>query len=379
MEPLALLVREARSGVYRHETDLPAKGNNPIYFNYNTLFHVSRHHPCCPDLLSSQTIYTHATNRCLRLNKLCQPTPAKRKRRAEQPSGFSTIAVASTAAPSPRNRVNEPQAIQDSDQQGSCMEARNRQVTEQSNRYGDLTCSSLQSMQMPLFNRASPLNDWMALVVAAQVSVDSDQGTGQTDSCFVKHSRVCSDSSTIAAPSSSTSHGSEQETEDELQRCLDIYRDKVTAQYPVVYIRPEVTVQQLREDRPFLWLTIRTLCCDTGARQEALGLEVRQVLAREMLIEGSRSLDLLLGLLVLAGWCPFFMKQKKSPILTNVVQLALALAYDLGLAKPYPEDPVGIISDGRTPICPKPTAVSTSQRTVEERRAVIGLFLISSV
>jgi hypothetical protein len=121
----------------------------------------------------------------------------------------------------------------------------------------------------------------------------------------------------------------------------------VTPWFPVVYIRPVVTVKEHEEKHPFFWLVIRAPCSKSVARQEALGLEARKVLAREMLIEGTRSLDLLLGLMILASWCHFFMKLKKSPILTNVIQRAVGLASDVGLTKPYPEDPVRIVSDCR--------------------------------
>jgi hypothetical protein len=88
-----------------------------------------------------------------------------------------------------------------------------------------------------------------------------------------------------------------------------------------------------------LWLVIRAISSKRSRRQITLGLEIRKVLAREMVIEGTRSLDLLLGLLVLASWGHFYMCVK--PILTTVLQLGISLASDLGLTKPVPLEPIG--------------------------------------
>jgi hypothetical protein len=88
-----------------------------------------------------------------------------------------------------------------------------------------------------------------------------------------------------------------------------------------------------------LWLVIRAISSKSSSRQTALGLEIRKVLAKEMLLEGAKNLDLLLGVIVLASWGHFYMCAK--PIVTTILQLGASLASDLGLTKPVPVEPMG--------------------------------------
>jgi hypothetical protein len=112
---------------------------------------------------------------------VCPPAAAKRTRRSEQARASSTTSVAHTVAQGSRDTVDEPQTIQDSRDQNTFPattlrhQASNLQVPERQNGHDDLTFSDLQSMQMPYFNRATPLNDWKALVIAAEASACADR------------------------------------------------------------------------------------------------------------------------------------------------------------------------------------------------------------
>jgi hypothetical protein len=310
--------------------------------------------------------------RCLRLGKMCQPAPAKRTRRDKRRIPSTTLA-ASTKVLSSSDGAPDSNGQETLLATSARSEACSLLVPQQQNRPGDITFSGLKS---DIFNRASPLNDWMSLVVAAQVSAASDRLKAPPASS--SETQTSPDSNTVATPASSAFQSCAPESKDELQECLETYRTMLITQSPAVYIRPEVTVKELSEERPFLWLVIRAVCSKSIVRQAALSLEAREVLAREMLVEGTRSLDLLFGLLVMGAWGHIFLKQQAKPILNNIIQLAIALASDLGLTKPYLEDPVRIISDCGVPTLSK-LPVRTLHRTTEERRAVIGLFLISSV
>jgi len=148
--------------------------------------------------------------------------------------------------------------------------------------------------------------------------------------------------------------------------------------FPIVCIGPEITMKELREKRPFLGLVISAICTKNLTRQVELGRAVRRVLGTEILLEGTKSLDLLLGLLVFASWGHFFILSK--PIISTVIQLSISLAFDLELTKAIPTEQFGFMMNFNQYGCPKPLAQAiTSLRTMEERRAVIGLFLVSSV
>jgi hypothetical protein len=152
----------------------------------------------------------------------------------------------------------------------------------------------------------------------------------------------------------------------------------MVAFFPIVCIRPEVTVKELEEQRPFLWIVIRAICSKNLVRQKALLLEVRKILGREMLVEGTRSLDLFLGIMVFAAWGHYHLSTK--PIISTIIQLGMSLAFDMGLTKAVALDSVGIMLNYTAQGCPRPVTNAMNQlRTMEERRAVVGLFLVSAV
>jgi len=148
--------------------------------------------------------------------------------------------------------------------------------------------------------------------------------------------------------------------------------------FPIVCIGANVTVEELRKQRPFLFLVIRASCTKNWERQAALVLQVKKDLGREMLLEGTKNLDLFLGVLVFAAWCHIHICNK--PIATTVMQLAMSLAYDLSLTKPLPGEPERVMMNYTAQGCPKPVNVHANfSRTMEERRAIVGLYLVFSV
>lgn len=168
------------------------------------------------------------------------------------------------------------------------------------------------------------------------------------------------------------------ESDAELEETLETYRTKMVHNFPIVCIRPDVTVDEMRLQRPFLFLVIRAICSKNLRRQEALVVEVKKTLGREMLLEGTKTLDLFLGVLVFAGWCHYYICSK--PIISTIIQLGMSLAFDLGLTKPLLGEHVDvmrhyIIAHG----CPKRSSGPVRVVTMEERRAVVGLYLVSSV
>jgi hypothetical protein len=135
-------------------------------------------------------------------------------------------------------------------------------------------------------------------------------------------------------------------------------------------------VGQLQYERPFLWLVIRAICSRSRARQNALGLEIRKILAQAMLLDCSRSLDLLFGVMVYAAWCHSYVY--KTRVVTTLIQLAGSLAGDMGLTKPISPETQGVMGEFNAQGCPKIGRIENQSRTIEERRAVIGLFYIGS-
>ena len=71
---------------------------------------------------------------------------------------------------------------------------------------------------------------------------------------------------------------------------------------PVVYLQPHITSEQIRQTRPFLWLSI--MGCTTRSIKEAhtMADQLRRTLAQKVLMEAERSMDLLQALLVFMTW-----------------------------------------------------------------------------
>ncbi|KAF8862483.1 hypothetical protein BDZ45DRAFT_616763 [Acephala macrosclerotiorum] len=167
------------------------------------------------------------------------------------------------------------------------------------------------------------------------------------------------------------------ESEAELDECLEIYQTKMLPCFPIIYISADTTVAELREERPFLFLVIRAICSKNLERQTALILHIKKVLGREILVEGTKNLDLLCGILVFAAWCHVYGCNK--PINSALIHLAISLAFELGITRPIPGESVRILLNYTAQGCPKPMNGMKMERTAEERRAVVGLFLTSSI
>lgn len=72
--------------------------------------------------------------------------------------------------------------------------------------------------------------------------------------------------------------------------------------FPFIQFQDGMTARQLRQERPFFWLCIMTMSSTVIQRQITLGKVIREIAARELVVEGKRNLDLLLGLVCFVGW-----------------------------------------------------------------------------
>ena len=88
----------------------------------------------------------------------------------------------------------------------------------------------------------------------------------------------------------------------EAEQCLTIFRDHKTEYFPFVHIPPTTTADQLRQERPFLWLCVMMVASRSTSQQQVLGNKVRDKLAQDMVIKSEQNIDLLLGLLAYIGW-----------------------------------------------------------------------------
>ena len=105
----------------------------------------------------------------------------------------------------------------------------------------------------------------------------------------------------MSTPQSLTSNGCDLSPA-EAEGCFLLFRDEMLPHSPILYLPPTLTAAQLREERPFLWLTIMSISLRVFPQQTTVSEEVRATLAQKLLVEHERNLDLLQGLLVYMTW-----------------------------------------------------------------------------
>lgn len=377
---------------------------------------------CClllergPFVTSTKSIF-----RCLRLNKDCQPAPTIRKRKAAKRSKPSTASVASKTAALEEKLDDLAQILQRSQAaQTTPSSLISRSATSESssrlengdfgqpnslilggngNANGTGAAAAIShglngrqgviglgnyfnygKLGTKLDGATGSQGENLSSQYAPPTPSESSSSTSNHGPCIRQHFRNDDPAIGCSVPKANDTPPSFQATigpEElaELEETLETYRTKMAPFFPLVIINKNVTARELIEERPFLSLVIRAICPKSTAKQAELGTEVRRVLGREMLMEGAKNIDLLLGLLVYVSWGHFYLYNK--PIISAIVHLAMSIASDLGLTKPVPTEPALIMLAYNAQGCPK--NVTAAVRTMEERRSIIGLFLISSV
>lgn len=89
---------------------------------------------------------------------------------------------------------------------------------------------------------------------------------------------------------------------EEAERCFQRFYNEYLKFLPLLHIEKGMTSKGLRQEFPFLWTCIMAVTSTNIARQDSLGRAVREIAAREIVIEGKRTIDLLLGLLCFIAW-----------------------------------------------------------------------------
>ena len=89
----------------------------------------------------------------------------------------------------------------------------------------------------------------------------------------------------------------------EAELILEVFRNDMAPHIPFVVIPADVDSNELRQKKPFLFLTVLMVACrHDKSRQTAITKKIREVLGYRILIKGEQSLDMLQGLLVCLSW-----------------------------------------------------------------------------
>ncbi|OQE46982.1 hypothetical protein PENCOP_c001G05365 [Penicillium coprophilum] len=155
------------------------------------------------------------------------------------------------------------------------------------------------------------------------------------------------------------------------QKYLDQFRTRNLQYLPFVYIPSNITSDQLREKYPFLWVCIMEVSTSTNPEKGDSFGRITNYIHQKVMLDIPPSMDLLLGIMTFVSWVTY----TKRSFLNVYAHMLMAVVAELGINKNEPNEYSAMhafkvaIGMKQTP----PTA-----RTLEERRAVLGCFLISS-
>lgn len=158
------------------------------------------------------------------------------------------------------------------------------------------------------------------------------------------------------------------------QECLTKFRTHMLKSFAFLHLPGDA--QSLRRERPFLFLCIIAVSSQSTQRKLELGEKIKRKLTDRIFLDNDSTainIDLLLGLLTFLAWGHDHLLHGTAAKVSRFTQLAMMLVYDLRLNKPLPDDPNMLPVGGNCLVPRGPT------RSLEERRAVLGCFAMSSM
>jgi hypothetical protein len=83
---------------------------------------------------------------------------------------------------------------------------------------------------------------------------------------------------------------------------LVTFRERHLPDFPLVNVPSDYTAAELQRDKPTAALAVKALVTKEASKQVVLGKRLREVLTQKILIDGERSLPLLVSLLISIAW-----------------------------------------------------------------------------
>lgn len=132
-------------------------------------------------------------------------------------------------------------------------------------------------------------------------------------------------------------------TKEEAEERLSLYHDVLYPHHPFVQVSPDLTVDDLIRDQPFLFNSIMhasSMVYSNQSIEKALALENQATssVITEILVCGTKSVELIKSLVLFSVWynTPECFRLKRYHLYTNI---AMAIFHDLGIFKKSPYDP----------------------------------------
>ncbi|CRL18035.1 Fungal transcriptional regulatory protein, N-terminal [Penicillium camemberti] len=160
---------------------------------------------------------------------------------------------------------------------------------------------------------------------------------------------------------------------DDAVTLLESFRETLMPCFPFIFIAPEVTLAQLRAEKPLLLLAIlKVSSYKNAAAQQILEETFQTAVADQMIFTHNPSMDVLLGLLVALAW---LQHQSQHERFSSYLHLAWSIVGDLRLDR---------LSEtqsfySRMAMSKDSSDENSSRHSVNEgRRALIGCYVLSS-
>ncbi|PNP38337.1 hypothetical protein TGAMA5MH_09695 [Trichoderma gamsii] len=147
--------------------------------------------------------------------------------------------------------------------------------------------------------------------------------------------------------------------------------------FPFMHLSPDLTAEALQRESPFLWLCIMNVTSMSMPQQAMMRDRLRQEVAQRMILSHERSIELLQGLITLISWAAMNAGAANKPFLTLYSHICSCIIYELSLTR-FPNE------EQYSTVCFKAWGSKSSNcqpknRTMEERRLVLGFWFITSV
>ncbi|KAI3395280.1 hypothetical protein diail_1478 [Diaporthe ilicicola] len=183
----------------------------------------------------------------------------------------------------------------------------------------------------------SPVLPQKTLGVATPVLWDDRDRTSRSASFYQRQRPWCGPlpqalgGAALSGPQDRPRSGPQWPSGDEADGLLNEYREHMEPIFPFIVIPRQLSSEQVRKERPYLWKAaiMQSLCLD-ASRQVPLGNELLHEIVTSCFLKPEKSLDLLQGLEILVAW--FHVKLQSFQI-TNLLYLMRSMCVSLGFSE----------------------------------------------
>ncbi|OCL08162.1 hypothetical protein AOQ84DRAFT_407445 [Glonium stellatum] len=153
------------------------------------------------------------------------------------------------------------------------------------------------------------------------------------------------------------------------------FKTALTPHFPFVVVAQHIAAEELRKDKPFLFLAILAAASyEDVLLQKALDSEVKKSISTRMFLDGQISFELLQGLLVHLAWCQYHSRPRRY---SQLLGLAVSIIVDLRLDRP-PQAKSWKSGPGINPNDTVDGSLTKSSWGRDVHRAVAGCYYLSS-